>query len=142
VESPHHTAFTAVHLSFLDKLPTRAGVAIDNARLYSESVREREKLSHIVGEIADIVIVIGSDDRVVLINQSGLAALHLYGADSTFVGQPFTDALSSTPLLPMIEQAKAVGQMTVAEVELNDHRTYYTEFSPQPEIGWIMVMHD
>jgi signal transduction histidine kinase/GAF domain-containing protein len=142
VESRRLNAFTDEHVSFVAKLATRAGVAIDNARLYSESVREREKLSHIVGEIADIVIVIGNDDRVVLINQSGLAALHLYGADSSFVGQPFTDALSSTPLLPLIEQAKSIGQMNVAEVELNDHRTYYTEFSPQPEIGWIMVMHD
>jgi signal transduction histidine kinase len=142
VESRRLNAFTDEHVSFVAKLATRAGVAIDNARLYSESVREREKLSHIVGEIADIVIVIGNDDRVVLINQSGLAALHLYGGEGSFVGQAFTDALATTPLLHLIEQAKLVGQMTVAEVELNDRRTYYTEFSPQPEIGWIMVMHD
>lgn len=50
VESRRLNAFTDEHVSFVAKLATRAGVAIDNARLYSESVREREKLSHIVDD--------------------------------------------------------------------------------------------
>ena len=32
--------------------------------------------------------------------------------------------------------------MMVAEVQIDDERTYYAELSPHPEIGWIIVMHD
>lgn len=144
LESKRLNHFTEDHLHFVDKLAARAGVAIDNARLYSESVREREKLSHILSEIADIVIVVGIDDRMVLVNQSGIAALRLYSevADANYVGRPAVEALTETPLLPLFQSAKASGQMMVDEVRLNGDRTYYAEFSPQAEIGWIIVMHD
>lgn len=143
VENRRLNAFTEDHVQFVAKLAARAGVAIDNARLYSESVREREKLSHILSEIADIVIVIGIDDRVLLLNQSGIAALRRYSdSEANYIGLHFADALVNTPLLPAIEQAKASGQMMVQEVELDNERTYYAEFSPQEDIGWIIVMHD
>lgn len=143
VENRRLNAFTEDHVQFVAKLAARAGVAIDNARLYSESVREREKLSHILSEIADIVIVIGIDDRVLLLNQSGIAALRRYSdSEANYIGLHFADALANTPLLPAIEQAKASGQMMVQEVELDNERTYYAEFSPQEDIGWIIVMHD
>ena len=141
VENRRLNAFTDDHLSFVAKLAARAGVAIDNARLYSEAVREREKLSHIVSEIADIVMVIGSDDRVVVINQSGIAALHL-PAEDTLIGRPFTEVLEHTPVLPVIQQARSSRQIMVAEIELNSNRTYYAELATQPEIGLIVVMHD
>jgi signal transduction histidine kinase len=144
LESRRLNAFTEDHLQFVDKLAARAGVAIDNARLYSESVREREKLSHILSEIADIVIVVGIDDRMILINQSGIAALgqNAEATNATYVGRPSDEALAKTPLLPLFQNAKTSGQMMVDEVELNGDRTYYAEFSPQAEIGWIIVMHD
>lgn len=141
IESRRLNAFTEDHLNFVSNLATRAGVAIDNARLYSEAVREREKLSHILSEIADIVIVIGNDDRVVLINQSAIAVLDL-PPELQHVGQPFASVLSGTPLLPVILSAKSSGQIMVAEVEINTERTYYAELSPHPEIGWMIVMHD
>ncbi len=141
VESRRLNAFTEDHRNFVDKLAVRAGVAIDNARLYSESVREREKLSHILSEIADIVIVIGNDDRVMMINQSAIAVLSL-PTDTFQVGRPFAEVLEQTALLSVIENAKKSGQMIVAEVAIDDERTYYAELSPHPDIGWMIVMHD
>ncbi|MEP7293890.1 MAG: ATP-binding protein, partial [Chloroflexota bacterium] len=141
VENRRLNAFTQEHLSFVDKLAARAGVAIDNARLYSESVREREKLSHILSEIADIVFVVGTDERMILINQSGIAALRL-STDTPYTGRHFAEALANTPLLPLFRRATTTGQMMVEEVLLDGNRTYYAEFSPQAEIGWIIVMHD
>lgn len=87
--------------------------------------------------------MIGIDDRVLLLNQSGIAALRRYSdSEANYIGLHFADALVNTPLLPAIEQAKASGQMMVQEVELDNERTYYAEFSPQEDIGWIIVMHD
>jgi GAF domain-containing protein len=76
IESKKINGFSEKHLDFVEKLATRAGVAIDNARLFADVVLEREKLSHILGNIADVVIVVGMDDRVILINQSALHAMY------------------------------------------------------------------
>ena len=141
LESRRLNAFTDDHIDFVTKLSARAGVAIDNARLYTEAVREREKLSHILSEIADVVVVIGNDDRILLINQSAIAALRLY-PDVNYVGRTFANALEDTPLLPVFQNAKASGQITIEEINLDAERTYYAEVSPRPEIGWIIVMHD
>lgn len=141
IESRRLNAFTEDHLSFVDKLAARAGVAIDNARLYNEAVREREKLSHILSEIADIVIVIGNDDRTELINQSAIAALGI-SPEMPHVGRHFASVLAGTSLLPVIQSAKASGQIMIAEVQIDSERTYYAELSPHPEIGWMIVMHD
>src|SRR5690606_19382384 len=68
VESRKINGFSDEHLEFVEKLAARAGVAIDNARLFAETKREREKLSHILSNTADIVIVTALDDRIILIN--------------------------------------------------------------------------
>ena len=86
-------------------------------------------------------MVIGNDDRVVIINQSGIAALHL-PAETSLIGRPYVEVLEDTPLLPVIQKWKDSRQIMVAEVDLNSDRTYYAELSPQLDIGLIMVMHD
>ncbi|MFN8564262.1 MAG: ATP-binding protein [Anaerolineae bacterium] len=141
IESRRLNAFTDDHLNFVGNLAARAGVAIDNARLYSEAVREREKLSHILSEIADIVLVIGNDDRVELINQSAIAVLGI-SPEIPHVGRQYGSVLAGTPLLPVIMSAKMSGQVMATEVQISDERTYYAELSPHPDIGWMIVMHD
>lgn len=141
LESKKLNAFTEEHLDFVEKLSARAGVAIDNARLYAEAVREREKLSHILRDIVDIVIVVGYDERIVLINQSALAALEL-NPDEDYAGQSLTHVLRNHPLMAAFRRAKAVDQMMVEEVKLPSSRTYYANLSPHTDVGWIIVMHD
>ncbi len=141
LESPHFNAFTDDHADFVSKLAARAGVAIDNARLYAESVLEREKLSRILSAIADVVIVIGSDNRIVLMNQSALAVLKL-SPDRQYVGLLFNDALAETPLLPLFRRVRMSEQITAEEIQIGADRTFYAEFSPHTDIGWIIILHD
>ncbi|NDJ62211.1 MAG: GAF domain-containing protein [Chloroflexi bacterium] len=141
VESRRFNAFTDAHLDFVEKLSARAGVAIDNARLFSETAREREKLSHILGSIADIVMVTGQDDRLILINQSALAALYLY-PERSYIGQLFPEVFDDTPLVSAFHHAKVMGQTMVEEVILPNKRTYHANFSYNEKIGWLIVMHD
>ncbi len=141
LESKKLNGFTDNHLDFVAKLATRAGVAIDNARLYDESLREREKLSHILSNTADIVMVIGADDRVILINQSALGALHLYPND-IYVGRSLFDTISYTPLLDAYRLAKARQEHIISEVVLPNERVFHANISLHDGIGWIIVMHD
>jgi signal transduction histidine kinase len=140
VESRRLNNFTDQHQQFVEKLAVRAGVAIDNARLFADSVREREKLAHILSSIADVVIVVGYDDRLMLVNQSAISAFKLY-TDRSYVDEVFGRVFGETSLNAVYQQAKRQGYALSREVELHGH-TYYASLSHLENIGWIIVMHD
>ena len=141
VESRKLNAFNDDHVDFIEKLATRAGVAIDNARLYADAVREREKYSLILGTTSDVVLAIGKDDRIIQINPAALAALRLY-ADQDYVGRAMGNVLSDTPLHETFKRVKPLEQPTIEELTLADGHIYHTSFTPHAQIGWIIVMHD
>ncbi len=141
VESRHLNGLTVEHQDFVEKLAMRAGVAIDNARLFSETLRQREKLSSILANIADVVIVVNTDDSVELINQSALAALRLPPGE-VYRNQPFLTIIDHLPLREAYLRAQGQNSMMVVELMLPNGRTYYANFAMHPQIGWIIFMHD
>ncbi|MDX2161275.1 MAG: ATP-binding protein [bacterium] len=141
VESRRLNAFSDDHVDMIEKLATRAGVAIDNTRLYADAVREREKYSLILGAISDLVLAIGPDERVIQINPAAMSALRLY-ADREYVGEPFGTVLEESPLHEAFKRIKAMGQPAIEEIRLADGHVYHANFTPHPQIGWIIVMHD
>jgi signal transduction histidine kinase len=141
VESKRLNGISEEHQDFVEKLAARAGVAIDNARLFSETVREREKLSYILANITDVVIVAGLDENLMLLNHSAVAALRLY-PDVDYTGTPMAELLDGSPLLDVFRRGTAQTQNMIEEVKLPNERTYYTHLSPHRKIGWIIVMHD
>jgi signal transduction histidine kinase len=141
VESKKLNGFTDPMLEFVEKLAARAGVAIDNARLYAESVREREKLSHILSNTADVIIVVGPDDRIILINQAAISALRLYPQEN-YIGQVFSEIVPNTALFSNYIRAKSVGERLIEELQLPNERTFHANLTPHEGIGWIIVMHD
>lgn len=141
VESKRLNGFTDEHLDFIEKLAARAGVAIDNARLFSETKREREKLSNVINTTADVVIVCGLDDRIALINPAAFAAFQL-DPSYDYVGLPFEMVFANTPLIEAYRRGRTSGARTTAEVALPNNRTFEFNLTPQANVGWIIVMHD
>lgn len=141
VESWRLNGFRDDHVEFIEKLASRAGVAIDNARLYSETNREREKLSRILSGIADPVVVVGSDERVSLINQSARAVLKL-PPEQVCVGQQFSELFADSGLLRSFQRTRGHSGASVEELRLDDGRTFYVNLALHEPIGWIIVMHD
>jgi signal transduction histidine kinase len=141
VESRKLNGFTDAMQEFVEKLAARAGVAIDNARLYAESVREREKLSHILSNTADVIIVVGPDERIILMNQAAIAALRLYPQEQ-YIGAEFSDVIANTALLNAYNRARFVGEGLIEELQLPNERTFHANITPHEGIGWIIVMHD
>jgi signal transduction histidine kinase len=141
LDSKKLNGFTDAHLDFVQKLATRAGVAIDNARLYEEAIREREKLSHILNNTADMVMVIGNDERIILINQAALNAMQL------FTNQDYTRKLASetfehTALWAAFQRAKNSGENIIEEVMMPNERIFHANLRRFEGLGWIVVMHD
>ncbi len=141
VESRRLSAFNDSHVDFIEKLATRAGVAIDNARLYAEAVREREKLALILGATSDSVMAVGADDQLLLINAAALTALKLQ-PDRSYIGDSVSAVWEGTPLVEIFRRAKSLDQMLIEELNLPDGRIYHARFTPHIQIGWVIVMHD
>ncbi len=141
LESRKLNGFTDSHLDFVAKLATRAGVAIDNARLYEESIREREKLSHILSNTADVIIVIAADDRLMLINQSALGAMHLY-PNENYLGRSIFDTFDNETFLDAYRRAKVSDEAVTQEVVMPNERIFYANMRLHEIIGCIIVMHD
>jgi signal transduction histidine kinase len=140
VESRLINGFTERHVEFVDKLASRAGVAIDNARLYTDTKREREKLSRILSAIADPVIVIGNDDRLALINQSALSVLQL-PPEAQYEGRVLAEVFGESDIVNLFYRAKN-GRGNIEELKIGDERTFYVNTSLHEGVGWIVVMHD
>jgi signal transduction histidine kinase len=140
LESKKPDGFTDQHLEFVGKLATRAAVAIDNARLYQTAIREREKVSHILSNTADVVIVVNTDGRVMLVNESAIAALQLRPAG--WAGQPFAEAIDYPPLVGVYDKAVDRGDNLTEEVVMPSGRIFHANLKLHEGIGWIIVLHD
>ncbi|MCA9911939.1 MAG: GAF domain-containing protein, partial [Anaerolineae bacterium] len=141
LENRKLNGFTDEHLAFVQKLTNRAGVAVDNARLFTETRREREKLSHIVRNIADIVIVVGLDERIVLMNYSALLGFML-SVDGDYTGKFLFDVISHKQLHTSYREAIESGENVSVELDLPNKRTYHARISLHESVGRIIVMQD
>lgn len=140
LESRNIAAFNDEHIHFVKQLATRAGVAVDNARLYNETKRERDKLSHIVSNIGDAVIVINTNGRIVLMSQSAYSALQHYTEDCT--DQPILEAIKFPPLLDIYARALKSVEIQDEELTFPNERTYYVRSVPDSNVGCIIIMQD
>lgn len=133
--------FTDEHLEFARRLSNRAGVAVDNARLFTETKREREKLSNILRNIADNVILVGLDHHIEMINSSAILAFHL-SVDESYVGKSFTDVINHSKLQIAYQDAVESNDNITAELDLPNGRTYHVSIEYHAGIGRILVMQD
>lgn len=141
LESRKVNGFTDAHISFVQTLANRASVAIDNARLYDETVREREKLSHILRSIGDVVVVIDREGRVLLMSKSAISVLELK-ADVDYTGSAFLDVIQFQPVKDIYLQAIRQQEAADQEIQLPNDRVYATTVTPQSGIGFLIVMQD
>lgn len=142
LESKNLNGFTDEHLDFVVRLSQRAGVAVDNARLFAETEKERQKLARILSNIKDIVILVGYDNQILLINQSALAGLSLYGTAEEYINSRFNDVIIHTELREFFASGISKEQDTMIEMQLPNDRHYHCQLSSLERIGWVLVMQD
>jgi len=82
VESPRDEAFDGQDLLGLVALASHAATALENARLFADVRREREKSDLIVETMADGLLTVASDGRVESLNPAALALLGTSATES------------------------------------------------------------
>ena len=127
-----------------------AATAIENAQLYQEAWDKGSELEAVVVGIGDGVLVTDPQLCLLLMNP---VAIQIFGLPQVATGQPLSNLLPGSPLLPLIEETvNGSGQPVVRELDLMTARdgrthTYQALASPMSSIagarrGVVTVLRD
>jgi two-component system NtrC family sensor kinase len=130
--------FNEYHLALVTSLADYAAIAIENARLYQQTSIERNKLQTILTKIHDGVLVIDTDQRVMLANQTFQEMFGLEGSEVE--GKSIQDVISYPDLLSLLEDHPETPQRR--EITLEDGRVMITQVTPIPVVGLAVTMQD
>jgi two-component system NtrC family sensor kinase len=136
-QSPRSFGKHDVHL--LTTLADQAAIAIENARLFRAAKRDRAKLSTILREMQDVVIVTDDELRIVLINEAAYLAFQLTEAA---VGQPLAQVVAVQPLIDLFEQRHTEDFVWRADITLPDGRVLQGQLSQLEGVGYGAVLRD
>jgi two-component system NtrC family sensor kinase len=131
--------FSEAQLSLVSTLADYAATAIENARLYRNTEVERQKLDSILTQIEDGVIVIGLDNRIVLVNRTARMMFNLEEKD--IVGKPLEEVFSHEGLLSLFSTQHSEMPFRT-EIELEDGYVLNTQLVEIPDVGLAATMQD
>jgi two-component system NtrC family sensor kinase len=130
-------SFQPEHLTLLSALAEFAAIAIENARLYSNTEVELKKLETILTQIKDGIIVLDAENRPILVNRTVRDAFDLGDQDLSEVS--LEKAFYHESLLQAFR-----GDLDVffrIEIEIGE-RVYNVQVTELPEIGTVATLHD
>jgi two-component system NtrC family sensor kinase len=127
------------HVTLLSALADFAAIALENADLYLTTERERDKLSSVLTEIKDGVIIFDDQGGIVLLNHTVRRAFALPESDYTgklvldvFKHKELREALAGTMKVPL----------GTPEVVAEDERTYSVRLTEIEGVGTVATLHD
>ncbi len=131
--------FSDRHGLLLTALADHAAIAIENARLFTSTNIERQKLETILTGIGDGVIVVDSEKRVLLANHAARAAFGVAQDDISL--QPIERVFPHEQLLEMLTEAHPLLPYR-CELNLDDGRTLNAQLTQIPGVGLAVTMQD
>lgn len=130
--------FTTDHQSLLETISAQVTTAIENANLFASVDEERNKLTAVLAQTTDAIVIVSESWHVVLTNP---ATERLFDVAITAVtGKQLHQLAAFKPLLPLFEKARQAP--AAEEVTLSDARTLFVSVSPITGVGYVAVMQD
>jgi PAS domain S-box-containing protein len=127
-------------IAFCLALADHAALAIENARLYTQTEAERGKVSAILAGTADAVLVTDNEGRIVLLNP---AAERAFACKASLVsGRPLAEAIDNQALCALFQRGADGTPPHTAEIPLANERTLYASIAPVAGVGLVAVMQD
>ncbi len=130
---------SAEDIHLMQAIADQAGLAIENARLFAETVSERAKLAAVIASTEDAIIVTDETDHILLLNPAARRAFRLDGED--WGGQPLAEVVENQALHDLFNRLAAEGVAQNAEIPV-DGRTFYANLAPIPGVGKVLAMQD
>jgi two-component system NtrC family sensor kinase len=131
-------AFSERDVKLLMAISEYAATAIENARLYTNTILERNKMEALLTRIQDGVIVLDQDRRLLLVNQVAQSAFNLSGH---LTGQLFQNVFNHPEMVEMVENAER-DLFKRVELSIKDGRYFSVQTTAIPEVGLAITMND
>ena len=132
-------AFNETHLTLISALADYAAIAVENARLYAHTEIERSKLETILTNIAEGVIVIDQDRRLILVNRMAREMFDL--KDENVSGRRVQDVIRHEDLVNLLTHSR-LAEPFRTETTLEDGRVFYAQLTPIPDVGQTVTLQD
>ncbi len=128
-------------VQILSVLADFAAIAIENARLYGETTKERDTLDAILRDTVDHVIVVDADDRVLFCNPTARRTFSVTMTD--FIGKPLKDVIANQEVLSLFSKEALVGRGRRSEITLEGgERVLNAQLTIIDGVGRSAVMQD
>ncbi len=124
----------------LSLLADFAAVAIQNARLHAEMVRERDTLDAILRDTDDYVIVVDTEDRILFCNATARNAFGITRTD--FIGKPLNQVISHPEVLALFAKEASSGRSRRSEIALSGDKFLNAQLTVIQNVGRAAVMQD
>ncbi len=131
--------FNNYDIAIMSALADFAAIAIENAKLYSQTALEREKLESMLKGVADGVILVDETCSILLMNQS---ARQIFSVEmDNFLGRRIGEIIDQPELVEIIyDVTQIISQRT--EISLENGRFYIAQISPIPRVGKTITLQD
>jgi two-component system NtrC family sensor kinase len=118
-----------------------AAVAIDNARLYAETIQERDTLDAILRDTDDPIVVVDASDNVLFCNPT---ARHTFNVTRTdFIGQPLKEVIDNAEVQRLFSREALAGRGRHSEITLEGgERVLNAQLTIIAGVGRSAVMQD
>jgi len=133
-------AFEPDDVQVLSLLADFAAVAIQNARLYAEVIRERDTLDAILRDTDDYVIVVDAEDRILFCNATARNAFGITHTD--FIGKPLNQVISHPEVLALFAKEAIGGRGRRSEIALGGDKFLNAQLTIIQNVGRAAVMQD
>lgn len=127
-------------VQILSLLADFAAVAVQNARLYAEMIRERDTLDAILHDTDDYVIVVDSNDCILFCNATARNAFGITRTD--FIGQPLHTVISHPEVLALFAKEALSGRGRRSEITLGGEKFLNAQLTIIESVGRAAVMQD
>jgi len=131
--------FTQHHELLMSVLADYAVIAIENARAYENSKRERAKLETTIESVQDGIVLLDKEQRILLINP---AARKIFGlGNQLLTGQPVLQTISHHEFVEIMGSISD-NPLKHYEIALDDGQVFNCQYAPIPEIGAVVTLED
>ena len=130
--------FSEQNLTLLSTMADYAAIAIENAKLFSQTEVERSKLETILTQIQDGVLVVDENDCLVLVNHIVRKAFDL--GDQPLEGKKYTEVFSHRDLIMLVRGDAPHRDRT--EIRIADEKFYQARATQIKGVGRVISLHD
>jgi signal transduction histidine kinase/CheY-like chemotaxis protein len=131
--------FNLEHQLLLQAIASQASIAVENSRLYTEIMKEEQKLAAILHSAADAIIMFDGDGCLSLLNP---AAQRLFPDCPMKLGLPLARNCGYDALIRSLEEALASRKSSSQEIYWPDQRVFSVLFTPIDGGGCVVLLHD